>query len=369
MYDFVKQEYKKFYIEGVGAQGKLLGMATGFGFRYRVLKGYRFLSENYSPGDEVYLFGFSRGAYTARMLSNFLLTVGLLDLSGIPDGDRDRFLRKLYIAWNKPKSGFREKHQAAMAFLERWNLKKGHPKVVVKKDKLDIAAMGLYDSVEALGLPDYTEDEFKNAPKRNPPQLENVGMTFHALALDDRRANIFTPMVLGTMETANHTTRPLREKLEEVWFSGCHLDVGGGLDPKYTKNAQYPLRWMLSRFKRYDLFVPVEIATPALPPVNDIMKSCLWRLLYKGKNRTIEHYLQEAVVANAAPRLKIHSSVEERLKTPGKLPDFKHRSNHRKALDWYENRYFRTCFTKDTVTGTYTLNPNCFTVEVVTDTP
>ena len=369
MYEAVKPGTQKFYIEGVGANRKILGLATGFGFRYRIMKGYRFIAENYADGNEIYLFGFSRGAYSARMLSNFLYTVGLLDLSAVPHDKRDVFLRKLYQAYHKKQGGLVEKRIAAQTFLDRWNAERKNPQVATKADRLDVAAMGLFDSVEALGWPDYTEEDFRNLPATDLPQLENVGMTFHALALDDRRANIFTPMLFGTKETDNHTTRPLKDKLEEVWFSGCHLDVGGGVDKKFTDNAKFPLRWMLSRFKHYDLFTPVDISTPVLPPLNDIMEASHWKLLYKGKNRSIENYLMEAMAANASSKLLIHRSVLERLQTPGKLPDFKHRSNHKKALDWYENKYFKSCFTRNTVTGAYTLNRNCLSIKVVNDTP
>ncbi|MBU0925016.1 DUF2235 domain-containing protein, partial [bacterium] len=85
-----------FYNEGVGTSGRFLGAMTGWGTDKDVKEAYSFLSDYYKSGDKLYIFGFSRGAYTARILAGMLYTVGIYDLSNFNDKDKEEIISELY---------------------------------------------------------------------------------------------------------------------------------------------------------------------------------------------------------------------------------------------------------------------------------
>lgn len=214
------------YIPGVGVKPgltHLLGGAFGYGLSDNVLDGYRWLCAAWQPGDEIYLFGFSRGAYTARSLGGLIRKCGLLrrgadgsvsaaDISTAYDFYRDTA--------SKPDD------PVATAFRATHSIEIG------------IHFIGVWDTVGSLGIPD-TASWFPYARTRyqfHDTELSRiVKYAYQALALDEHRAD-FAPAVWtrnpATLKAGESPTskKPEQIEIEQRWFIGSHSDVGGGND-------------------------------------------------------------------------------------------------------------------------------------------
>lgn len=215
-----------FYQQGVGTRRfeRLRGGAFGFGLGRNVRDCYRFLADSYQPGDELYFFGFSRGAFTARS------TLGLVRNSGIlrPEHvDRIKDAYRLYRA---------RAPSARPSGLEAQIFRRMH-----SHEDVDVRFVGVWDTVGSLGIPvDGLPLSF--AQRRwgfhDTSLSSHVRCAYQALAVDERRRP-FRPTLWQQQEHANGQT------LEQVWFAGVHSDVGGGYpDPEL---AEIPLLWMVQR--------------------------------------------------------------------------------------------------------------------------
>lgn len=309
------------YIEGVGTGGKVIGMAMGWGIGHDVREAYRYLGENYNSeaGDEIYIFGFSRGAFAARILAALIHVAGVTDLRDMPDRkEKTGYVKKIYDAYKGKKS--LESRRSDVAEVTRT------PPMPVT-----IEFMGLWDTVEALGLPDYEENT--GVPNSHyADQLCNVRKAAHALSIDDDRARIFTPILL----TRKHLTRRCQSAriddiVEEVWFSGAHADVGGGY--KDTDIDGVSLNWMLSQIEPYAL-VPkgTEVYADPFGTTHD-PETGWFGLIYRRVNRDLPSY---AVSDYNQGRLKIHRSVLDRLAC--------------EPVKWHESNWFKQydhCFPLD----------------------
>ncbi len=212
------------YIPGVGVKpglAHLLGGAFGYGLSDNVLDGYRWLCETWQPGDLLYLFGFSRGAYTARSLGGLIRKCGLLrcDTHG---------------------SVARADVSAAYAFYRDRRSKPDDPAAVAFRAShsvvIDIHFIGVWDTVGSLGIPG-TASWFPFARKRyqfHDTELSKiVKYAYQALALDEHRAD-FAPTVWTrnpyTVKPGETLTskKPGQIEIEQRWFIGAHSDVGGG---------------------------------------------------------------------------------------------------------------------------------------------
>jgi len=216
-----------FYQSGVGSEGdlsnKLGGGALGLGLSHNMRDAYAFVCNNYVSGDEIFLFGFSRGAYTARSLGGLIGYAGLL---GKPDLDR------FFELWD----GYKESDKAdRAAALEKFP---------VRNKDVSIKVMGVWDTVGSLGIPaDLERFDFLNFRRyygfHDTSLGSRVEHAFHALALDERRKN-FVP----TLWTQTPEGKKNGQVLKQVWFAGVHCDVGGGY--KEHGSSDIPLAWMAS---------------------------------------------------------------------------------------------------------------------------
>ncbi len=214
------------YIPGVGVKRgitHLLGGAFGYGLSDHVLDGYRWLCKTWQPGDLLYLFGFSRGAYTARSLGGMIRKCGLLrcDTGGsVARADAAAaydFYRDIHSRPDDP---------AAVAFRASHSI------------EIDIHFIGVWDTVGSLGIPS-TASWFPYARKRyrfHDTELSKiVKYAYQALALDEHRAD-FAPTVWTrnpyTVKPGETLTSKKTEQIEieQRWFIGSHSDVGGGND-------------------------------------------------------------------------------------------------------------------------------------------
>ncbi len=230
------------YEPGVGTRAweRVRGGAFGVGLSRNVRHCYEFLVDHYEPGDELFFFGFSRGAFTARSLAGLVRNSGILRREHRDQvGDAYRLYRS-----RKPEDAPSER--AAQAFRSRFS----HPDA-------EIAFLGVWDTVGALGIP---IDGFR------PPLLSRrwtfhdttlsrfVLNAYHAISIDERRRP-FKPTLW--VEKPDGTPPPKDQIVEQVWFSGVHSDVGGGYPD--SSLADLALLWMVGNAKACGLaFEPLE---------------------------------------------------------------------------------------------------------------
>jgi uncharacterized protein (DUF2235 family) len=255
-----------YYSTGVGTVfgERLRGGMLGYGLNGEIIRAYEWLIDNYNPGDTLFIFGFSRGAYTARSLSGLVSKCGLL-VAGAPSsvnqlyaryrcGGTAATIRELLVEQQNGRTNF--------TLEERWMLK--------YSQAIDIEFLGVWDTVGALGLP------FGKLPILGKADMQflNTGIrvsnkrAFHALAIDEHR-EAFAP-TLWTVDYPKDAPKPHHHRtlaqVEQRWFVGAHANVGGGCqnDPL----AQLPLQWMMTKAGESGLAFrhPLDLDTLASPP-------------------------------------------------------------------------------------------------------
>ncbi|HEX9775611.1 MAG TPA: DUF2235 domain-containing protein [Actinomycetota bacterium] len=232
------------YDQGVGTGNtldRLTGGAFGHGLEENIHEAYRFLVANYEPGDDLFLFGFSRGAFTARSIAGMIRKCGILRRSAVR---HYRDALALYRDGQHPDdqgpTDFRAKHSVAGA------------------NEIPVTCIGVWDTVGALGIPvrglrGLTRGTYQFHDTELSGTVRNA---FHALAIDEHRGP-FEP-TLWQHEPKDGQT------VEQVWFAGVHSDVGGGYAERGASDV--PLQWMLDRAKdKAGLALDVE-ALAANPP-------------------------------------------------------------------------------------------------------
>jgi uncharacterized protein (DUF2235 family) len=221
-----------YYLSGVGGAGyetdRILGGAFGFGLFNTMLAGYRFLAQNYEPGDEIFVFGFSRGAFTARSLVGMIGYVGLITKVALVHDKlspaRDFYKGRKQDDDNRPPDlvEFRKEHCYAST---------------------PIQFVGVFDTVGALGVP----GAMMLAPKfHNLALSDEVRCARHALAIDELRLK-FEP----SLWMAKNDGPTQDERVKQVWFEGAHSDVGGGYAD--TGFSDSTLLWMAGEAHRRGL--------------------------------------------------------------------------------------------------------------------
>lgn len=253
---------RQHYEEGVGTgfQEYLAGGVIGAGITDRLLKGYSFLQEMYSDSDynkednRVFIFGFSRGAYIARLLSN------LIDWSGIPTDSKDC--------------------ETGMAsFLDGENAS-------TLKDSgrffnIPIEMVGVWDTVKTALINDYNDTMLPQA----------VVSGYHAMAIDEKR---FTFPVLRWSN--------IDSRMNEMWFAGVHSDVGGGYSQSGLSNIA--LRWMIEKARSHGLKFKVKVVNTIKPdPLaekHDSYKDWYWKVPPQNPRNVMDRDL-------------VHESVKQKI--------------------------------------------------------
>ncbi|KAF3909996.1 hypothetical protein AA313_de0200205 [Arthrobotrys entomopaga] len=205
-----------------------MDQAVGTSFDHHVIQGYQFIMKYYSPGDKIYIFGFSRGAYTARFLTQMVMYIGLLSRG------------------NEEMVPFAYKSFAKFERLRRLKTKKAneirkhmtHFKETFCRSGVKVHILGLYDTVNSVGrfeLPLLR----KSFPESQQPAADHVR---HAVAIDERRLK-FKPSLFAQMQG----WRKEDHDVKEVWFPGNHADIGGGWTPEegVPMISDIALAWML----------------------------------------------------------------------------------------------------------------------------
>ncbi|HKG40422.1 MAG TPA: DUF2235 domain-containing protein [Conexibacter sp.] len=259
-------EQRVFYERGVGTGGtldRLSGGAIGIGLSDNVLAPYRFLTQHYVPGDDLYLFGFSRGAFTARSLAGLIGNCGILRPEHLGAMDDAFSLYRDRAKSTRPNSNEARLFRRTYAYREppRENGRE-HP---YAEDRTPIRFLGVWDTVGALGIPIPAP-----VPKKLRAYLSrrwsfhdvqlgsHVWHAAHAMAIDERRRP-FEPTPFKRQADA-----PPAQTIEQVWFAGVHSDVGGGYpDPRL---ADITLLWMVDRAAAHGLaFKPEWFQRTASP--------------------------------------------------------------------------------------------------------
>ncbi|MGI9450626.1 MAG: DUF2235 domain-containing protein, partial [Geminicoccaceae bacterium] len=270
-----------FYDDGVGTQGfkplRLLGGAFGWGLSRNVRQLYENLCRHYRPGDRIYIFGFSRGAFTARVLAHFISRCGILDRSkpvqgrtkfkmntdrGLKKGVKrayksyrhyywqtaskwlqvisigPRFLRNLIPWWNViPDEAFKEEFSLSVDDCTKAG----------SQDLIEF--IGVWDTVDAVGLPIDELSTVLNSviyPYKfmDCDFSDDVARGRQALAIDDERHS-FHPLLWNEANTRKDDTP---HDIKQVWFAGMHSNVGGSYPEDQL--AHLSLAWMIDEAKK-----------------------------------------------------------------------------------------------------------------------
>ncbi len=321
------------------------GLLTGWGLDKNVKEAYRFLVETYDHGkddetgaaerDRIYIFGFSRGAYSARMLAGFINAIGLIEKRNL------NLVDYAYSAYKRIGEGQEEsrgddegKRFAEVRLYER----------MLRADRPPVRLLGLFDTVasviELRGL--LPTLRFHAFTKTNP-SVESVR---HAVAIDERRT-MFRPQLWPDGEEYrgnpfNKAVAKLQD-VREVWFTGFHGNVGGGHPEKDSGLAKVPLAWLIEQTKPMGLHYKTRTVNEIVLGTNPnkdyvapdpnaethdpmtwgwALLECMPRRRPKDSKRAglfgliIPYFERRSIPEKAL----IHQSVVDRSKTSGELP-------------------------------------------------
>ncbi|MGI9238221.1 MAG: DUF2235 domain-containing protein [Woeseiaceae bacterium] len=271
-----------FYHDGLGTRGpmdKVTGGAFGAGIEDNVRNIYRSIVYNYEPGDELYFFGFSRGAFTVRTLAGFMNLVGLVEK------DDDYYVPEIYRCYEENKGRGTKEWQDAFH-----NVRGTRPCPPIK-------FIGVWDTVGALGAPGVigkVAGAFNgNKYAYHDVSLnENIVNAYHALAIDERRKP-FAPTLWSRPDGWSGV-------LEQAWFPGVHSNIGGGYKPDGLANEA--LHWIISKAKSVGLDVDssyLEYFEPHCDSKLHDSMSMKYRLMGPG-TRTIGAYSQHGECVHEA---------------------------------------------------------------------
>ena len=269
-----------YYDRGLGTGWrKISGNALGVGISKNILDCYEFIFEHYEVGDQVFLFGFSRGAYTVRSLAGFISLCRMLPKSR-PELIKQAF--KIYKIRDEKKrerrmNEFRDMHHSI---------------------RCPIKFIGVWDTVRALKIP------FKTLEKLNPFKQSfhnhtlnsNIKVGYHALSIDDERLT-FHPTFWDERRITSGQT------IVQTWFPGVHTDVGGG----YVEHglSDITLKWMEGHAVNHGLLIYHDHHVKYRPDPDGCMHDSRsgFASIFRKKRRKLDDRIVKA---------RIHKSVLDR---------------------------------------------------------
>lgn len=234
--DSLGVEQRVYYGPGVGSEGNWLyrwfAGATGWGLSENLKDAYRFVVKYYEPGDELFLFGYSRGAFTVRSLAGMIFNAGVL---------KSEFQDRVEEAFALYKSRSPLKHpdgEQAVRFRERFSWEHRTP----------LYFIGVWDTVGALGNPLLLhKSPLSRRVQFHDTQLgPTVRFAYHALAIDEKRRHFQATRWRRHPEAGDQT-------MQQRWFVGVHGDVGGGSPNPGLSDLAFD--WMLRQARRSGLAV------------------------------------------------------------------------------------------------------------------
>lgn len=328
----------------------IFGLATGYGLDDNVLDAYQSLAQNYEEDDEIYLFGFSRGAHTVRVLAALIHKVGLLspeqyNLCGAALTAYKQFSTEIDLK-DQQNNESREDRAAQFARIasSRWPT---------------IKFVGVWDTVASVITP--------RPDRLYIPSLQTLAFTHenpsvevfrHAISIDERRRMFrLDQWVEGQKFQSNRFSKTNNSKGQDcaqVWFAGVHADIGGGYPENESSISKYPLIWMIEEAKKFGLAVttatvnqlawgvqrkgsPFQYSVPSITGTLHNSMNMVWRSLevlpkstkyreWRDRDTTFGFYLPFSEPRVIPSGSLIHESVLLRMKAiddyrPVNLPE------------------------------------------------
>ena len=287
LFRIVKKGAKQrvYYHPGVGTVGEerewapklqkakaIFGLATGWGLDDNILEAYRFIANVYEDGDRIFLFGFSRGAYTVRCLAGFIHMIGLLRPDQINIADYALTTYKRSGRGHERKQVAAVRQEVARQGQESPAVAEGPEAAQRDEDepfevawdfarttgarRATIHFMGVWDTVASMIVPrpDRLGFQLRSLPytRRNP----SVRAFRHAMAIDERRRMFrLNRWDENQAFVVNPFSRPKKiepQDCRQIWFAGVHSDIGGGYAEKDSSLSKLPLIWMVEEATRLE---------------------------------------------------------------------------------------------------------------------
>jgi uncharacterized protein (DUF2235 family) len=273
-----------YYDQGVGTRfGEYFrGGMFGYGLDWNVQGAYRWLIETYTPGDDIFVFGFSRGAFTARSLTGLIARCGLLQ-PGAPLSLEQVYaryrqggeVRPIYqLEWEKRELARRHRHGRGpldppriypRTRVEDW--------LLTYSTRVPIQMIGVFDTVGALGVP--FGSRASSSSLFHNTRLSNIYQNaYQALAIDEHRRH-FSPTLWTRFAPAKPDPvrrQPKRQTLvEQRWFSGAHANVGGGY--RDNRLSQLALAWLVEKAEQHGLAFRYPVQVDASSYQDDVVDS------------------------------------------------------------------------------------------------
>ena len=270
-----------YYHDGIGNGGpldRLTGGAFGAGMEANIRALYRFIAYNHAPGDELYFFGFSRGAFTVRSLAGFMQRLGLVEK------DDDYYVPELYACYERN----------AGPGTPEWDL--AFHKVKGHRPCPPIRMVGVWDTVGALGAPGL----LGQLVNRGRYQYHDVGLNdciehaVHAMAIDEHRQPFDATLWVRPPGWKGH--------LVQAWFAGAHSNVGGGCKPDGLANEA--LHWVAEQAENLGLALDSAYLAKFEPHFDsvhhDSMSTMMYRLMGPHERPIGNHLADGEVVHRSA---------------------------------------------------------------------
>lgn len=298
-----------YYHPGVGTDGgpfdHLMGGAFGQGLCDNIKSAYRWLASRYTDRtrDRVYLFGFSRGAYTARSLAGMISTCGLLNLDENQLSHDD--------IWQRVEAAFRHyrKPDAASwgADSKPWAF---HHGPAGAPGQAPYYFIGVWDTVGALGIPDDLAilnlfDNPKDYSFHHTGLSPLITCARHAVGLDEQRAS-YTPTLWNSDPSVMSDGKP---RLLQIYFPGVHCDVGGGYAQRGLSDGA--LKWMIEEAGNAGLAMKTAVSAQIRPDALDVLHDSL-----TGPFKKLRTQPRRTPRIDKGNELRLHDSVLQRQATP-----------------------------------------------------
>jgi uncharacterized protein (DUF2235 family) len=259
------EQLPPFYDKGIGthALDRWSGGIFGYGLSENIRDGYRWLAANFQLGDEIFIFGFSRGAYTARSLA------GMIRKCGILRNASESLVRRAYDLYRDKK--LHPDSPEANAFRASF------------AQETRIKFIGVWDTVGSLGIPLTRVPFGRDYFQWHDTELSKiVDYAYHAMAIDEHRADFS-----ATVWTAH---KPENIEVEQRWFCGAHSNIGGGY--RHDTLPKLALAWLMQKAAACGLGFKNTIVINAeeqLAPISDSFSEFMYGL-YKLVKLGKRHY-------------------------------------------------------------------------------
>lgn len=281
-----------FYDWGVGSYyDPVIGGATGKGLHKNIMDDYRYIVQNYSPGDELYLFGFSRGAYTIRCLC------GLINNCGIIKRPDAALIQKAFNHYKRSGPAYAPAGKESLKFRDQHS-----------HDSREIKFVGVWDTVGAMGIPISFLGLFEDKDEFYDTKIgKNIRIARHALAIDEHRID-FEPTIWTPKENMD---------VQQVWFAGAHSDIGGSYKPDEngSRLSDNTLAWLIKEAEKTGLTTEKHLEKSIIQnPLATLHKSR--RSFFRVKKihyRPIEHG-KDQVLIHESVKLRWDQDVKYRPK-------------------------------------------------------